>query len=356
MTSPRPVARLAFRLALLACAGAAHAQNTPAQNSQDQSPPDRLEEARRLMPRVPEGERPVRPTLAKGVEPVAPGLTRGEGWGEPTGLAPAGLPEGSFLIERPGNIIPGPNGRKIFVPAKEGRVAGEGPMLILPNAALERLEIPMGKSQDAPFRVSGEVFVYHGRRHLLLSSFLIGAGEAQTDDQTDNAQGEKPAAPSPNAADAADPDKTISEPAPESTLDDPDVRALLEELRDEAGDTPHAEQTEAARVNAPVQAGTTGVPPAPDGTPVLRRRGRLVRLNDGAWAFVFDNDDTDALAAQAMPVMPCMLLERVERDAMRRGDAAQIVVSGRVYTHDGVAYLLPTMITRPAPTGVVPMQ
>jgi hypothetical protein len=99
-----------------------------------------------------------------------------------------------------------------------------------------------------------------------------------------------------------------------------------------------------------------GVPPVPDGTPVVRRRGRLVRTGEGAWAFVFDNDPDDPLGAESMVVMPCLLLQRMERQALSDGDAHQLTVSGRIHTHQGQAYLLPTMMLRVPVTGVVPMQ
>ena len=86
------------------------------------------------------------------------------------------------------------------------------------------------------------------------------------------------------------------------------------------------------------------------------REVSLVRTGAGAWAFVFDNDLDDALAAQSMVVLPCRLLERIERRAMIDGDAYQLVVSGRVHTYAGQAYLLPTMVLSVPANGLVPMQ
>jgi hypothetical protein len=335
----------------------------------------RIEEAERVMPRVDRdadsgpGGRVVLPTRSREARPVTPGLTGGadwtpdtEDWAEAAGLRAAGLPEGSFLIERPGRLLDGPGGaggRKIFVPTAEDRVAGEGPMLVLPSATLERLELALTGSPDgAAVRVSGEVFVYHGRSHLLMTSYLLGAGAPAA------VEGE-PEKPAPDA-EPADAEPTDAEPAepdegPASLRDDPDVRALLEELEAARpggpGGAEGAPETDprAERAGGAVIA-PDGTAPAPDGTPIVRRRGRLVRTGEGAWAFVFDNDHDDALAAQSMVVMPCLLLQRIERQAMIEGDAFELVLSGRVHTHRGQAYLLPTMMLRVPVTGVVPMR
>lgn len=333
---------------LFACAGIL-AGVAPAAVAQDAegARSGRMSEAEKVLPRVDREDRVVMPTRSRVAEPVRPGLTGGEDWAEAVGLRAAGLPEGSFLIERPGRLVGGPGGRVIFVPTGEDRVAGERPMLVLPNAALERLEVAVtGRGEEPGVRVSGEVFVYNGRSHLLMSSALLGEGAPEPE-------------PTPDAEPAAEPvgegaedTEPVDEPA--SLRDDPDVQGLLEEL---AAERP----ADDARVE-PVRSGrdagvtTAGTAPVPDGTPIVRRRGRMVRTGAGAWAFVFDNDLDDALAAQSIVVLPCRLLERIERRAMIDGDAYQLVVSGRVHTYAGQAYLLPTMVLSVPANGLVPMQ
>lgn len=316
----------------------------PAGEGPDRS--TRMEEAERVLPRVNREERAVTPTRARVAQPVRPGLTGGEEWGEGIALRPSSLPEGTFLIERPGRLIEAPGGRRVFVPGAADRVAGEGPMLVLPSATLERLELALtGAGAEPGVRVSGTVFVYHGRPHLLVSSYLLGEASPPT----------TTAAPEAEAATrAASPE---GERVPESLLDDPDVRGLLEELeaaRPAAGADPRGGAAGAGGVAGEPVAG--GVPPVPDGTPVVRRRGRLVRTGEGAWAFVFDNDTDDRLGSESMVVMPCLLLQRMERQALTDGDAHELIVSGRIHTHRGQAYLLPTMMLRVPGTGVAPMQ
>lgn len=306
-------------------------------SSEAQSVADRLEEADRILPDVVRAERVVMPTRQQATQPISPGLTGGSPW-DNAGVSVARLPEGTFLIERPGRLVPAPGGRSIFIPDNEDRLPGEGPMLALPNAALDRLEITLNGSAPA-LRVSGEVFVYQDRRYLMITSFQIGPEAAP------NAE---PAEPDPGQSS----DEGV-EPTIESLLDDPEVRGLLEELEAEA--PPPARVDRDQQPTAPVVA--TGQPaPAPDGTPVFRRSGRMVRSGSGAWLFIFDNDTDDQLGAASMTLLPCRLLERIERDAQNRGDAAQVALSGRVYVHQGQAYLLPTMMTRVTTTGIVPMR
>ena len=307
----------------------------------------RMGEAEKVLPRVDREDRVVMPTRSRVAEPVRPGLTGGEDWAEAVGLRAAGLPEGSFLIERPGRLVAGPGGRVIFVPTGEDRVAGERPMLVLPNAALERLEVAVtGRGDEPGVRVSGEVFVYNGRSHLLLSSALLGEAAPEPAPTPEPEPTAEPVGEGADDAGAAD--------GPASLRDDPDVRGLLEELAAERpADDARSEPVRGGRDGGVATGGTA---PVPDGTPIVRRRGRMVRTGAGAWAFVFDNDLDDALAAQSMVVLPCRLLERIERRAMTDGDAYQLVVSGRVHTYEGQAYLLPTMVLSVPANGLVPMQ
>jgi len=336
-----PATRGAVACLVVALAGGV-GWGQPAGDGPDRS--TRVEEAERVLPRVNREERVVTPTRARVAQPVRPGLTGGEEWGEGIALRPSSLPEGTFLIERPGRLIEAPGGRRVFVPGAADRVAGEGPMLVLPSATLERLELALtGAGAEPSVRVSGTVFVYHGRPHLLVSSYLLG----------------KAASAPPTAADATN--ETASPEGagvPESSLDDPDVRGLLEELeaaRPAGGADPRGGAGGSGGAGMD-EAVAGGVPPVPDGTPVVRRRGRLVRTGEGAWAFVFDNDTDDRLGSESMVVMPCLLLQRMERQALTDGDAHELIVSGRIHTHRGQAYLLPTMMLRVPGTGVTPMQ
>ena len=84
----------------------------------------------------------------------------------------------------------------------------------------------------------------------------------------------------------------------------------------------------------------------PEGTQLLWRRGWLSRSPDGAWTFVFAAD----AAGQADPplnVLPCLLLERMERYATTAGAGAPMVLSGVIYRYKKRGYLLPTAFEVP---------
>ncbi len=301
---------------------------------------DRLDEADRVLPSVIREERVVMPTSERAADPVSPGLTGGNPWDHTAG-PPARLPEGTFLLDRPGRLIQAPADRTVFVPDIDARLPGEGPMLALPNAALDRLETSTAGASP-PVRVSGEVFVYNGRRYLMVSSFAVGPAPSPPTE----APPEKP---------TDEGDEQDTEPTVESLTEDPEVRGLLEELEAEAPTPARIERGTPPPPGA-TETGPGQTAPAPDGTPVFRRRGRLTRSTDGAWLFVFDNDTDDRLASAALTLMPCRLLERIELEAQTRGDSAEVALSGRVYVHRGRAYLLPTMMTRVRVADIVPMR
>jgi len=95
----------------------------------------------------------------------------------------------------------------------------------------------------------------------------------------------------------------------------------------------------------------------PEGTVLVFRRGRLVRLKEegGRIAFAFDND-LNSPAPSPMIIQPCAQLQRLEALAAVRGDALSLKVSGRVLTYQGSNYLLPTFVQVLTPGEVVPMQ
>ena len=108
------------------------------------------------------------------------------------------------------------------------------------------------------------------------------------------------------------------ETAPEPTRIDPAV----------AGIAPGAERTRLLR----------------EGQIIPMKRGRMVDAGvpTARWVFVFDAD-AGGLADPPMYLMPCLMLEDMEKIAAQRGDAAVFVVSGQVFTYHGANYLLPML-------------
>jgi hypothetical protein len=328
--------------------------------------------------------------------PIAPGLTGPVDWvrdaiGADLSPAPLAMPEGTFVARRPGRIARVGSGHLVFVPDRTAGgtipVPGEGPMLLLPNQAVGRLESALGASTLERVVLSGEVTVYGGRNYLLLSAF----SRAETSETTPEAAPTAAAAPaaaqdgasaSPAAADARSQDSG-------SIADDPDVAALLAEL-DASGPLrgiaplptaplPTAPQAVAAATGAasgaasgvgssaaaPASAAGTeptrssGADQAPvEGTYLVRRTGRLAMLASGALAIVFDNDqDTAGTSADApLTLLPCRLLAGLEQAVGTRGDGQELIVSGRVFTFGQRGYLLPTLFQRPSRVGIDPVQ
>jgi hypothetical protein len=83
-----------------------------------------------------------------------------------------------------------------------------------------------------------------------------------------------------------------------------------------------------------------------EGSTILARRGRVRRGEGGTWLFVFDAD-AEGKSDPPMTIMPCLLLERIERFVTRRGDDAPILLSGQVTVFGNRNYLLPTIYRIP---------
>ncbi|MEQ8769538.1 MAG: hypothetical protein RIB60_03400 [Phycisphaerales bacterium] len=338
-------------VALLAAAGT----TARAQDTTDESR-SRIEEAERVMPRERPPAEPVSPSVEPEVRTPRPGLTGGHAWpdeltDEDSPVATR-LPEGTTLVRRPGEVLTLPTGHRVFVVDRDARRAGEGPMLIFPSRVLASLDASLDGSSSAPVLLSGYVYEYDGRNYLLPTAFSrdtlppIAEPEPASESVTESLTGE------PEGA---------SEIEIASAFDDPDVASLLDELDSSpairAVAPPAAQRSDDAASESSVVASTEAY--VADGTPITRRRARLVRGPGGAWAFRFDNDfDTagNPLLDQPMTVLPCRLLQRLESLALSQGEGVELIVSGRVYTYGQRSYILPTIYQRPLKLGIDPIQ
>lgn len=335
--APHPAAPILLP-ALIALCGLAPlcaAQDTPGDREQ-------VERARAILPRVGTNETPTMPTVQAVSLSVQPGLGEGPDWLDvlndtlETKIAPSMLAEGSFIQARLGDLLTAPTGQMIFVPDRQQRQTGEGAVILLPCSTLERLQ---QEWNDQRIIVSGEILTYHDRNMLLISDYRL-VRDPGPDQRTDE------------NAPAATPE-TSEEPTDLEA--DPEVQDLLRELdRPDTNDsdTPR-DGTDQLRDRIEVlprtiqrdQVNQTKGPE--EGTLILRRPARLVRSQDGAWAVVFDNDDLgDSPDNAELIVLPSRALMRMERWAMSQGDAARFLVSGRIYTYRGQAFLLTTIAQR----------
>ena len=80
---------------------------------------------------------------------------------------------------------------------------------------------------------------------------------------------------------------------------------------------------------------------APEGTLIVARRGRIARTARGGWEFIF-TADADGLADAPMTLLPCLLLEHMQRTVDRRHTIDSMLLTGEVFTYRGRNFLLPT--------------
>jgi len=83
------------------------------------------------------------------------------------------LPEGTFVVDRPGRLVREGDWWTLVFESADGRVPGQQ-LLLLPSRQLEIMEqTSRGGARSVVFIVSGEVTEFHGRNYLLLRKVLI---------------------------------------------------------------------------------------------------------------------------------------------------------------------------------------
>ncbi|MFK7759148.1 MAG: hypothetical protein AB8C13_04285 [Phycisphaerales bacterium] len=333
------------------------------------------------LPTMGTNETPIEPTTTGTSSPSQTGLTEGQDWMQVVNNSisevskPSALAEGSFILARSGRLVPAPNDRIIFVPAPDQRLPGEGPVLLLPCATLERLENIWA---NQPVILSGEILTYHGRNHLLISEYALGMltpSPSTTPPSTPHLS-TPPAETAPTTGTGEDPQ--INTPgeqpdqAPQGLDEDPDVMDLLRELDAETVGQSTIDDRTNEQLNSgqsdsfttPTNRSSNQLQVAPptlapglrEGTLLIRRPARLDRSSDGAWQAIFDNDDPNAPIGIELTILPSSLLMTMENQALQFGDSARFVVSGRVYVHNNRGYLLPTFYQRLRTTDIKPWQ
>lgn len=305
--------RLPASLILALAAGVAHAQPEEDPLIRDESVSDVSASLRGS------GQKPVGliPERAPAVVPVRPHADIDVG--EQRGRL---LPEGSFIVQLEGRVLPTAIGAWVFEPAQLVDNAAVRPMVILPSQSLSRLVQLLGQdAQNNLVSLTGEVLLYRGRNYLLVSAITTRPHE-------DAAPG-----PAPEAAGAET--DTEDEPEPRAPLS-PAVEDLLRDLESAR----HADRTIMQPTTA--QAGT-GRAPVPEGRSFMRRRARVVSLAAGEIALAFDNDPDQVIDAPLV-VLPSAQLERMEQILETRGENLTLRVSGQSYAYNGRSYILPSSL------------
>ena len=292
-----------------------------------------VDEMKRELERRADPGRLILPRPAATVQPVVPGrpldssLLPGLNVTEapkPTGRL---IAEGTFLWAAPGRLYPLPETDDIvFIPDEE---TGSGPnaLLLMPSRMRERLETTLGPGRHGTsVRLTGEVFVYLRRNHLLVTAFAAGGSDARPNGAANG-----------NAADGT----------PQSQLD-PRVQELIRDLEQQRG-TPRMLGRETAETPLDDDGAVR------EGDLLLRRRGRMVRTAGGEWAVALDNGPAGE-ALTLMPLAPCRTAQAMEQRAVRLGDSWTFEISGRLLRFRGRTHLLPTMYVTLPPTETTPMQ
>jgi hypothetical protein len=269
---------------------------------------------------------------ASSVESTIPGIMLPD-------LSPEGgvlLPEGAFLPERRGILVPVGDEGWAFVFDADASGGSEPPMLMQPSRRLEEMvRLVEGRVEPVTFVLDAQAYVYRGRNLLLAIRFdtvALDESEAPTTDD------EREAAVDANTEILGEGSMT------ERSLDD-----LLERL-DRAGEPRRrAAVDRSASGEAVAEAGRVT-----EGAWIMERPGRIGRGARGRWVFVPENDADaggDAAADAPLFLMPCRNLERLERLIAERGESLRLTISGPVFAYRDRTVVNPTMFVVAPSTG-----
>lgn len=305
----------ALVLAIAGAAGPARAQDTPAPAEAPAS----------------DGSTDASGRIAEDLsrEEFAPPVYRADGF-ETSGAARSGrdavpvLPEGSFLSERRGILVPVGDRDWGFVFDADANGDAERPMLLQPSLRLaEMVRLRASRHRTATFVVSGRVMIHHGVNVLMpVEARLVpteGAGVSA------EAEAEK----TKEANRVLDPDTS-----------DSSIDALLARIDAARGEQDNA-IAGSALGDAAAQARGDLVP---EGTNLVSMRGRIVRNDTGRLVFAREGDSGPLNAsAGEMVLLRCRNLEALEQLWQRHSDRFAVFVSGPVTVFEGSNYLLPLM-------------
>jgi hypothetical protein len=294
-------ARLSLALAAIAATGIAAAADEPQRRPPTPTPPPQ--------------------SAITDIERVQPGARQGL------------LREGSHLLQARGMFAHDPetNAWRFTVePATANApvyVLNVQPTMLLSEAQHVVMASP---EHRLVFEVTGEVLAYQGRNYLLLTQppRVVGHSGAE----------EPATAPEDAPEQGADADQQQQTPPRR------DAESIMRELEQQAGPAqrrpriaPGGDVSERVRaINDDLR---------PEGSNIVMRRGRINRDATGAWLFVFEAD-ASGMADPPMKLMPCLLLQQLQRHYQSRGNAP-LLLSGRVFAYEGRNHLLPTVFQLP---------
>lgn len=246
------------------------------------------------------------------------------------------LREGSVLVRTVGTVAQDAQGRWILtITADEtdGERREAVDLILMPCRVLEEMQriVRSAEAQTHRFEITGEVFVYNDRNYFLPTH------APHIVEQTSEAPADRPRQPEPGV------DTTVG--GDDGAAGDDSAESIMQRLREKAGSV--SRSTAPPDALPPLDAERTAQESTlREGMSLMDRRGHLTRRNDGSWEFVFDAD-AEGLSDPPVTVLPCLLLERMERYARSRSNVAPILLSGRVFEYRNRNYVLPTLYRVP---------
>lgn len=242
------------------------------------------------------------------------------------------LREGSVIVRVEGDLAQDPD-EKVWLFRPFVREAGglRREFVVLASPVLEDM-LRTARVAPAPvqFEVTGRVFIYRGRNFLLpeLAPPIV---------RFDAQPGDTP----PPAKPVTAPNGESKFVPPAGDSDDAAVAEIERRLEERVARAP------APRNAEPVTAAEPARKPAPiaSGTRIAQRRGQLLRdPQAGSWRFV--PAQATGAGDASLELLPCMLLETLERTARESDGAPDVVVTGTVLAFEGRSYLLPSSFRR----------
>jgi len=250
------------------------------------------------------------------------------------------LREGSVLSRVIGDLTQDPDEKLwLFRPSSSESSGLRREFVLLPSPTLEdMLQTVRVSAVPVEFELSGRVFIFRGRNFLL-------AELAPPIVRFDTEPGTKPTTtavlqPTPSgegkfvAPTSGDADERADQHEDEAVAD---IERRLEERIGRAPTRRLPEIPGAQRV----EAGEAAKAPVANGERLTLRRGRLLRdPQAGSWRFV--PEQFTGRGDVSMEILPCLLLEQLERSARESDAPPVILISGSVLAFEGRSYLLPS--------------
>jgi len=267
------------------------------------------------------------------------------------------LPEGTFIISRQATIIKaGATGAWIVNFKNEPGETNLPPMYLMPSRRLARLEKSLTRQpSDKPLSliISGQVFVYRNYQFLMLTAVPRLVAPANPTENTPNSETPPTDNTTPNNTPT---EKNTTKNQPASPSASAEVEAMIHELETGGPAAPIIRPTTTPLPNVNKKTtntqnqSATSTPetePLREGIFINNRLVRMIRspLN-GAWSITF-NSDASTLQDPPLIILPCLLLQQMEKRAEQSGDRFQIKISGMVYLYHQGKYILPTAMVIP---------